>query len=475
MPSPRRSTKPEPALDTAWSSAGDIAAAVTAGRVTATAAVEDALARITERDPVLNSFTAVMSERALKRASEIDKARDAGKPLGPLAGVPFAVKNLFDVAGLPTLAGSKINRAHAPATKDQPLIERLEAAGAVLVGALNMGEYAYDFTGENVHDGPARNPHDTTRMTGGSSGGSGGAVAGGLVPLSLGSDTNGSIRVPASLCGLFGLKPTYGRLTRARSFPFVSAFDHLGPLARSARDLALAYDAMQGPDPEDPVCTTRPVEPTAATLARGTEDLRIAVAGGYFRKGAFPEARVAVERVASALGANADIEIPEAGRARAAAYIITASEGAALHLDRLRGHAHDYDPAVRDRLIAGAMIPAALVARAQKFRRWYRTQVLPLFEQVDAILAPATPCTAPAIGQQTFMLDGVEMPVRANLGIYTQPISFIGLPVVAAPVRLSPMPIGVQIITAPWREDVALRIAYALEQAGVCVAPRPPL
>ena len=475
MPSPRRSIKPEPAIDTAWATAGDIATAVTAGRVSATTVVEDALARIMERDPVLNAFTAVVTERACERARAIDAARDAGQALGPLAGVPFAVKNLFDVSGLPTLAGSKINRAHPAATRDQPLIERLEAAGAVLVGALNMGEYAYDFTGENVHDGPARNPHDVTRMTGGSSGGSGGAVAGGLVPLSLGSDTNGSIRVPASLCGLFGLKPTYGRLSRARSFPFVSAFDHLGPLARSARDLALAYDAMQGPDADDPVCTTRPAEPTAPTLARGTDDLRIAVAGGYFKKGAFPEARVAVERVAAALGANADIDIPDAARARAAAYIITASEGAALHLDRLRAHAHDYDPAVRDRLIAGAMIPAALVARAQKFRRWYRAQVLPLFDQVDAILAPATPCTAPAIGQQTFMLDGVEMPVRPNLGIYTQPISFIGLPVVAVPVPLSPMPIGVQIIAAPWREDIALRIAYALEQAGVCVAPRPSL
>jgi aspartyl-tRNA(Asn)/glutamyl-tRNA(Gln) amidotransferase subunit A len=338
-----------------------------------------------------------------------------------------------------------------------------------------MGEYAYDFTGENVHDGPARNPHDVTRMTGGSSGGSGGAVAGGLVPLSLGSDTNGSIRVPSSLCGLFGLKPTYGRLSRARSFPFVSAFDHLGPLARSPRDLALSYDAMQGPDADDPVCTTRAVEPTAALLSRGSDGLRIAVAGGHFKKGAFPEALVAVERVAAALGANADIEIPEAARARAAAYIITASEGAALHLDRLRTNAHDYDPAVRDRLIAGAMIPAALVSRAQKFRRWYRSQVLPLFDQVDAIIAPATPCTAPQIGQQTFWLDGIEVPVRPNLGIYTQPISFIGLPVVAVPVPLSPMPIGVQIIAAPWREDVALRIAYALEQAGVCVAPRPSL
>jgi len=233
---------------------------------------------------------------------------------------------------------------------------------------------------------------------------------------------------------------------------------------------------MQGPDPEDPVCADRPAEPAVPTLVRGIDGLRIAVAGGYFRKGAFPEACAAMDRVAAALQANSEIEIPEAARARAAAYVITASEGASLHLERLRTRAADYDPAVRDRLIAGAMIPAALVTAAQKFRRWYRGEVLKLFETVDAILAPATPCTAPAIGQQTFVLDGVELPVRPNIGIYTQPISFIGLPVVAVPVLpMPPMPIGVQIIAAPWREDIALRIAYALEQAGVCVAPRPAL
>jgi aspartyl-tRNA(Asn)/glutamyl-tRNA(Gln) amidotransferase subunit A len=180
-----------------------------------------------------------------------------------------------------------------------------------------------------------------------------------------------------------------------------------------------------------------------------------------------------VERVAAALNVEREIDIPEAARARAAAYVITATEGAALHLDRLRTRALDFDPAVRDRLIAGAMVPAALVTQAQKFRRWYRERMLELFANVDAILAPATPCTAPLIGQQTFMLDGVETPVRANLGIYTQPISFIGLPVVAVPVPLTPLPIGVQIITAPWREDVALRVAYALEQMGVAAAPSP--
>src|SRR6266508_1495203 len=460
-------------MDTAWAHASEIAEAVADGSISAVEVTEAALARIARRDTELNAFTAVLEARALEKAEDIDNAHTEGRSLGPFAGVAFAVKNLFDIAGLPTLAGSKINRDSAPASRDATLIEHLEAAGAVLVGALNMGEYAYDFTGENIHHGASRNPHDTSRMTGGSSGGSGGAVAGGLVPIALGSDTNGSIRVPASLCGLFGLKPTYGRLSRARTFPFVASLDHVGPLARSAKDLSLAYDAMQGHDPDDPVCADRPAAPVTPLIDRGADGLRVAVAGGYFRKGAFPEARTALERVAAALGAKREIEIPEAERARAAAYVITATEGAALHLERLRTRARDFDPAVRDRLIAGAMVPAALVVQAQKFRRWYREQVLQLFKQVDVILAPATPCTAPKIGQQTFVLDGVELPVRANLGIYTQPISFIGLPVAAVPVPLKPLPIGVQIIAAPWREDVALRIAHTLETKGIAAAPRP--
>ena len=461
-------------MDLTWTSANAIAYAVHDGQTSARDVVAGSLARIAAYNGTLNAFTAVTEQRALARADAIDAARKNNERLGPLAGVPFAVKNLFDITGLPTVAGSKINRDRKPAAHDSPLIERLEAAGAVLVGALNMGEYAYDFTGENVHDGAARNPHDPSRMTGGSSSGSGGAVAGGLVPLSLGSDTNGSIRVPSSLCGIFGLKPTYGRLTRAKSFPFVGSLDHLGPFARSVYDLALSYDAMQGYDGgEDPACVDRAVEPTASLIGNGADGLKIAVAGGYFRAGAFPEAITAVECVAKALGVTREIEIPEAARARAAAYVITATEGAALHLDRLRARPNDFDPAVRDRLIAGAMIPATMVNQAQKFRRWYRAKMLELFKDVDAIIAPSTPCTAPKIGQQNFVLDGVEMPVRPNMGLYTQPISFIGLPVAAVPIPLDPLPIGVQIIAAPWREDVALRIAHALERAGVAVAPRP--
>ncbi|MCK1338607.1 AtzE family amidohydrolase [Bradyrhizobium sp. 38] len=453
--------------------ASDIASAVAGRKMSALDATEAALARIKQHDAILNAFTDITADRARAKARAIDADIAAGKTVGPLAGVPFAVKNLFDVAGLATRAGSKINRDRVPAMRDATLIERMEAAGAVLVGALNMGEYAYDFTGENVHHGPSRNPHDTTRMSGGSSGGSGSAVGGALVPIALGSDTNGSIRVPSSFCGIFGLKPTYGRLSRARSFPFVASLDHLGPFARSATDLALAYDAMQGPDADDAACTTRGIEPTLPLLANPVSDLRIAIAGGYFQQNLFPEAVEAIGRVAKALGATRVVDVPEAARARAAAYVISTTEGASLHLDRLRKRPNDFDPAVRDRLIAGAMVPAPLVDRAQKFRRWYRAQLAEVFKSVDVLLAPATPCTAPKLGQVNFNLGGVELPVRANIGIHTQPISFIGLPVVAVPVPLEPLPIGVQIIAAPWREDIALRVAYALEKMGVVAAPSP--
>jgi 1-carboxybiuret hydrolase len=453
-------------------SAVEIAAAVAAGRTRATDVVADCLARIDRLNPVLNAFTAVTAERARNKAAALDAAIAAGAKAGPLAGVPFAVKNLIDITGLPTLAGSKINRDHKPAAADAPLVTRLEAAGAILVGALNMGEYAYDFTGENVHDGPSRNPFDTKRMSGGSSGGSGSAVGGGMVPLALGSDTNGSIRVPSSFCGLFGLKPTYGRLTRAGSFPFVSSLDHLGPFARSTADLAVAYDAMQGYDAADPACVDRPADLVSGLLDSGIGGLRIASAGGYFRAGASPEALTALDAIAAAVGATETITIPEAQRARSAAYIISTTEGAALHLQRLRTRPDDFDADVRDRLIAGALVPAAAVVQAQKFRRWFREEMLRLFQGYDAILAPATPCVAPLIGQKTFVLDGREVPLRPNIGIYTQPISFIGLPVVAVPVPTAlGLPIGVQVITAPWREDIALRIARALEISGATHAP----
>ncbi len=453
-----------------------IAAAVESGAASAREVTRAALERIEARNAALGAFTDVTAGRALARADAIDAARARGERLGPLAGAPFAVKNLFDIHGLPTRAGAKINRDRAPARADATLVSRLEGAGGVLVGALNMGEYAYDFTGQNAHDGPSRNPHDLGHMTGGSSGGSGAAVAGGLVPISLGSDTNGSIRVPCSFCGLFGLKPTYGRLSRAGTFPFVASLDHLGPLARSVGDLTLSYDLMLGRDPADPAQADVPAAPATPALEGGLAGLRFARLGGYFTRSGEPGAVAAVDTVARALRAERVVELADAGRARASAYLITMVEGAALHLERLRTRASDFDPDVRDRLIAGAMLPGAGVAQAQKFRRRFRAQALALFREVDILVAPATPCRAPRLGQKTFVLEGQELPVRPNIGLFTQPISFIGLPVVAVPVwcGAEKLPLGVQIIAPPWREDLALRVARALESDGVVRAPVAP-
>ena len=455
----------------ASATAAEIADEVRAGRVKARAVAEAALARIDKHNAMLGAFTDVTAQRALDAADAVDGKVGNGLDPGPLAGVPFAVKNLFDIRDVVTRAGSKINRDNPPASRDATLVTKMEAAGAVLVGALNMGEYAYDFTGENAHDGPSRNPHALDRMTGGSSGGSAAAVAGGLVPISLGSDTNGSIRVPSSFCGLFGLKPTYGRLSRAHSFPFVASLDHLGPFTRSVKDLALAYDALQGFDETDPAQTKRPNEPTAARLKHPVHGLRIGIADGYFAGDAMAQAHV--KTVAKALEASRVVSIPDAQAARAAAFIITMAEGAALHLDRLRERPQDFDPDTRDRLLAGAMLPAVWVEKAQKLRRVYRERVLRVFEEVDAVLAPATPMKAPLIGQKTAIFGGIELPVRPNMGIFSQPISFIGLPVATVPVWLDgeTLPLGVQIIAAPWREDICLRVAHQLEAAGTCAAP----
>jgi len=459
------------------SSAAGIAHAVRTRAVSATAIVEATFAQIEATDGIVNAFTDLTAERAHRRAAEIDAGLAAHDgpigPAAPLLGVPFAVKNLFDVAGLPTRAGSKIERDRPPALHDSPLIARLEQAGAVLVGALNMDEYACGFTTENSHDGPTRNPHDTARIAGGSSGGSAAAVAAGQVPLTLGSDTNGSIRVPASLCGTFGLKPTYGRLPRTGTYPFVASLDHLGPFARTAQDLALAYDAMQGLDRRDPACAERPVEPTARTLADRIDTLRIAVLGDYFQEQAGPEARHAVARVADALRVQRSVSLPQAARARAAAFVISNAEGGALHLPDLRTRAADFEPLSRDRLLAGALLPAGWVVQAQRLRRWFALRAAELFQEVDVLIAPATPCAAPAIGTEWLTINGQRLPARPSLGLLTQPISLIGLPVCAVPVwNCHPtMPIGVQLIAAPWREGMLLRVAHQLELTGVAQAP----
>lgn len=437
------------------------------GHFSAAELARQTLAAIERSNPAVNAFTHVSQERMLQEAARVDQLRAQGQPLPPLAGVPYAVKNLFDIDGVTTLAGAALFSQQPPAAKDAFAVSQLRRAGALLGGALNMDAYAYGFTTENSHYGATHNPHDLTRVAGGSSGGSAAAVAAGMVNFTLGTDTNGSIRVPASLCGVLGLKPTFGRLSRSGSVPFVASLDHIGPLARSAEDLAQVYDALQGADETDRFQSPRPVEPAATRLAAETP-LRCAVLTGYFDTWCDEDARTAVAQVAKALGAQETLTLPEAELARQAAFLLTAAEGGNHYLPQLRTEPHRFEPNSRERLLAGAMTPSAWYTQAQRFRGWFRDQTLGLFDNVDLLLAPATPCCATEIGAATMRINHTDLPVKASMGMLAQPISFLGLPVVTVPVMTAKgLPIGVQLIGAPWREATCLQAAKRLENLGV--------
>lgn len=437
------------------------------GHFSAAELARQTLAAIERSNSAVNAFTHVSQERMLQEAARVDQLRAQGQPLPPLAGVPYAVKNLFDIDGVTTLAGAALFSQQPLAAKDAFAVSQLRRAGALLGGALNMDAYAYGFTTENSHYGATHNPHDLTRVAGGSSGGSAAAVAAGMVNFTLGTDTNGSIRVPASLCGVLGLKPTFGRLSRSGSVPFVASLDHIGPLARSAEDLAQVYDALQGADETDRFQSPRPVEPAATRLAAETP-LRCAVLTGYFDTWCDEDARTAVAQVAKALGAQETLTLPEAELARQAAFLLTAAEGGNHYLPQLRTEPHRFEPNSRERLLAGAMTPSAWYTQAQRFRGWFRDQTLGLFDNVDLLLAPATPCCATEIGAATMRINHTDLPVKASMGMLAQPISFLGLPVVTVPVMTAKgLPIGVQLIGAPWREATCLQAAKRLENLGV--------
>jgi aspartyl-tRNA(Asn)/glutamyl-tRNA(Gln) amidotransferase subunit A len=365
---------------------------------------------------------------------------------------------LFDVEGLPTTAGAGLRSAAAPAHRDAKAIGRLRDAGAVLVATANMDEFAYGFATINAHHGATRNPHDVARLAGGSSGGSAAAVAAGMVPLSLGSDTNGSIRVPASLTGIYGLKPTHGALPMEGVFPFVDSFDDIGPFATSVADLRLAWEVLRGePAPE------------------AGEAPKVARLGGWFREGVDPDALAAIDAIADAIGGAPLVDLPDVGRARSAAFLMTAAEGGALHLPVLRERAMAYDPATRDRLLAGAMLPASIYFRASEFRSWFLRRALALFADYDVLICPAVPCIAPTIADPMMQVGGKSVPARAHLGILTQPLSFIGLPVIAAPLlRPGKLPLGVQIVGAPGSENRLFEFAETLEGMGLIGTSSPP-
>ncbi|CAJ0992499.1 AtzE family amidohydrolase [Pantoea sp. Nvir] len=443
--------------------------ALKCGDFSAREVAQQTLLRIKKRQ-VLNAWTDITAKRMLYEADEVDAQLRRGDNLPPLAGIPYAVKNLFDVAGYTTLAGAALFQDRPAAEKDAWAVNRLSHAGALLSGMLNMDAYAYGFTTENTHFGTTRNPHDLTRVAGGSSGGSAAAVAAGLVHFSLGTDTNGSIRVPASLCGIFGLKPTFGRLSRSGSHPFVPSLDHIGFFARCVTDLSQVYDILQGRDINDAFQADHPCDPTLTGLKNTGQ--RCALLSGFFSTWCDDDARDVLMRVTRTLDIQDEVMLPEAELARSAAFILTAAESGNHYLRALRTSPKLFEPTSRERLLAGAMLPATWYVQAQRFRRYFQKKVLPLFEHFDVMIAPATPCTAPLIGQENIRINSMDMPSCTSMGLLTQPISFLGLPVCSVPLATkSGLPIGLQLIAAPFNEAAVLNVAFYLEQQGVTLSP----
>lgn len=430
-------------------SAAMIATQVRQREISATQAVEASLARIAAQDGIINAFTSVTAARARQRAVEIDARLARGEDVGPLGGVPFAAKDLFDIQGITTIAGSKILADNPPALRDAAAIAALEKAGAILVGALNMEELAYGFLTDNAHYGRTANPHDPARTAGGSSGGSGAAVAAGMVPLALGSDTNGSIRIPAAFCGAVGFKPTYGRIDRTGMTLLAPSQDHVGWIGSCVSDVAMAW-AASSPLPAEQIAPHDPV---------------IGIANGYFQELLSDDVRTALAEFSALLDKKRYVAIPAPDAARAAAYAVTSSEASSLRLHDLKTRPQDFDPATRDRFLAGALLPAHWYIKAKRFRSWFQQQIAALFKEVDVILMPANPFPAPRFGEEDIMLDGRLCPVRPTIGRFTQPVSPLGLPILCLPVaRPGQLPIGLQLIGRPDGEAMLLQLGERLEK-----------
>ena len=468
--------------DLTYASAAELARLIAGKQVSPVDVVRAHLERITSLDGALKSFITVTAEAALTAAREAETAIVAGRSLGPLHGVPVALKDLYDTAGVRTTGGSKILRERVPAV-DATVVRRLREAGMIMLGKLNMVEFAFGPEGRNPHYGHARNPWDTAthRMTGGSSSGSGAAVAAGLATVALGSDTGGSIRIPCSLCGLTGIKPTYGRVSRAGVLPLSWSMDHVGPMTRNAADAALVLGAMAGYDAADPTSSVLPVPDYAAALTGEVRGLRVGFLRSFFFESATPEVRAAVETAARTLekaGALVDdVALPGVRHTAAGALAVVATEAMTYHAAWLRTRRADYDPDVSTRLMVGAFVTGVHYVRGQQARALLRREVDDALARRDVLLAPATPITAPGIDERQTALGDGPSDIRSALIRLTRPFNFSGHPACSVPCGFSSagLPIGMQIIGRPFDETTVLRVADAYQRLSDWHARRPVL
>ncbi len=433
--------------------------------------VRGLLDRIEERGGELNAFVTVTAEGALESAKRAEGEILAGRYRGPLHGAPVGVKDMILTRGVRTTMGSAFFEDHVP-REDAAVVERLREAGSVVAGKTSTHEFAYGTTGDRSRFGPTRNPHDPARITGGSSSGSGAAVAAGLLYGSLGTDTGGSIRIPAALCGVAGMKPTFGRVSKRGVFPLAWTLDHVGPLTRTVEDNALLLNALAGHDPEDPYSAARQAEDFTRDLDRGIRGGVVGIPAGFYYERLESEvgARVAeAAEVFRSLGAGVrEVEVPLLQEALDAQRLVLAAEAYAVHEERFLGEPEKFDEEVRERIRAGAEPRAYEYANARRTRLRSLRAFARVFEEVDALLAPTVPIAATEVAQREVIIGGEAVPVRAELNRLTGPTNLNGLPSLSVPCGLTAagLPVGIQLIGRPFDEATLYRYGHAFERAS---------
>lgn len=468
--------------DLVWKSIADLTRLIVAREISPVEVVQAYLERIESLDGKLRAFITVCRDEALRAAKAAESAVMRGEALGALHGIPIAFKDLCASKGVRTTAGSKILSDWVP-EEDATVVARLRAAGAIVLGKLNLHEFAYGPEGLNIHFGSAWNPWDaqTHRIAGGSSSGSGVAVAAGLAAGALGSDTGGSIRIPAALCGVSGIKPTYGRVSRAGVVPLAWSMDHVGPMGRTAMDAALMLGAMAGFDGRDPTTSALPVPAYTAVLTGEVRGLRVGLLRAFFLESAGLVVRQAVEQAAKQLERQGvrveEVELESAGQVAGAAFAISASEALAYHEKWMKTRPQDYAPDVRDRLRLGAFVSATQYLKAQRARQLIRQEVDALLTDHDVLIAPSTPIVATPVGQTEVMVEGDRRDVRASLTRLTRAFNLSGHPVAAVPCgfTVAGLPMGMQIVGRAFDEATVLRVADAYQRMTDWHLRRPPM
>jgi len=432
-----------------------------------------ALQRIERLNPSTNAMQTVMAEAARERAKQADQELARGEDHGPLHGIPVAVKDLFYTKGVRTTGGSSLFADYIP-DHDAAVVESLCAGGAVLLGKTGMHELAYGITSSNPHFGAIRNPWDRDRIPGGSSGGSGAAVAGGMVSMAMGSDTGGSIRIPASFCGVVGLKPTYGRVSRYGAMPLGFSLDHMGPLTRSVRDAGAVLNVIAGYDRRDETSSRRPVENYVPEIEPSIRGLRIGLPENFYFERLDPDVEAAVRAACqSAESRGAEIvllRVPDIAALNTVARVILLAEASALlgpHLEQR----DRFGPDVLALLDQGRLVPATDYVNAQRLRRVMQGEFAGLWSRVDCLFTPTTPITAPRIGETATAISSQSEDVRLAATRLVRAINPLGLPALSIPCGADRrgLPIGLQIVGPPYAEALILRVAQALLPAEVAV------